>query len=41
MGGTAIFVSLRDVVINNTRPWLLDIGENVQITKGVIFLTHG
>lgn len=24
-----------------TRPWLIDIGNDVQITEGVTLLTHG
>lgn len=27
--------------IDETRPWLLDIGNDVQITEGVTILTHG
>ena len=37
--GTVIFGPER-VIIDESRPWLLDIGENVQITAGVIILTH-
>ena len=29
------------VLIDLTRPWLIDIGQNVQITIGVKILTHG
>lgn len=39
--GTVIFSRINDVTIDTTRPWLLDIGNNVQITKGVTILTHG
>lgn len=39
--GVYIFASPRDVTIDATRPWLLEIGDNVQITKGVTILTHG
>lgn len=39
--GTVIFSRIKDVTIDTTRPWLLDIGNNVQITKGVTILTHG
>ena len=28
-------------LIDMTRPWLIDIGNNVQITEGVTILTHG
>ena len=27
--------------IDSTRPWLIDIGDNVMITRGVTILTHG
>lgn len=27
--------------IDMTRPWLIDIGNDVQITEGVTLLTHG
>lgn len=33
--------SPRNVIIDETRPWLIEIGENVQITDGVKILTHG
>lgn len=33
--------SPRNVIIDETRPWLIEIGENVQITDGVRILTHG
>ncbi len=38
--GTTFFFP-RDVVVDITRPCLIDIGENVQITKNVSILTHG
>lgn len=28
-------------IIDETRPWLLDIGDDVKITSGVTILTHG
>lgn len=28
-------------VIDETRPWMIEIGDDVQITHGVIILTHG
>ena len=31
----------RNTVIDTTRPWLIEIGNDVQITRGVIILTHG
>ena len=33
--------SSRHVLIDMTRPWLIEIGNDVQITHGVIILTHG
>lgn len=27
--------------IDETRPWLVEIGDDVQITAGVTILTHG
>lgn len=30
-----------NVLIDETRPWLINIGNNVQITEGVKILTHG
>ena len=39
--GTKIFSKPSGVLIDLTRPWLIDIGENVQITIGVKILTHG
>lgn len=39
--GTDIFASPDDILIDATRPWLIDIGKNVQITRGVTILTHG
>lgn len=38
--GTVIFAP-RNVTIDETRPWLIEIGNNVQITKNVTILTHG
>lgn len=40
MGGSVIFVPTK-TLIDITRPWLIEIGENVQITEGVTILTHG
>lgn len=39
--GTTIFANPRDVFIDPTRPWLIEIGNDVQITNGVKILTHG
>lgn len=30
-----------DTIIDMTRPWLIDIGNDVQIAEGVTILTHG
>ena len=37
---TTIF-SPKTVLIDETRPWLIEIGNDVQITHGVTILTHG
>lgn len=37
---TTIYVPTK-TLIDLTRPWLIDIGDNVQITEGVTILTHG
>ena len=39
--GTKIFAKPFSVTIDVTRPFLIEIGSNVQITKGVKILTHG
>ena len=40
--GERVFVySPMHVEIDMTRPWLIDIGNDVQITRGVTILTHG
>lgn len=38
--GTTVFRP-QTVVLDETRPWLIEIGRNVQITQGVVILTHG
>lgn len=38
--GTTLFCSPRDCLIDGQNPYLLTIGKNVQITRGVIMLTH-
>lgn len=38
--GTTIF-DARNLCIDTTRPWLIEIGKNVQITRNVTILTHG
>lgn len=39
--GTRLFAWPSLVLIDLTRPWLIEIGDNVQITIGVKILTHG
>ena len=29
------------VFLDHTRPWMIEIGKNVKITRGVTILTHG
>ena len=38
--GTYLFDPRRSF-IDETRPWMVEIGKNVQITRGVTILTHG
>ncbi len=38
--GTVVF-DPRNTIIDITRPYLINIGKNVQITSGVTILTHG
>ena len=37
---TTIYVPIK-TQIDTTRPWMIDIGNNVKITEGVTILTHG
>lgn len=41
IGGWTVFFAPQNVCIDVTRPWLISIGNNVQITSGVTILTHG
>ena len=41
IGEECIIYEPKKTTIDLTRPYLLDIGDNVRITKGVIILTHG
>lgn len=41
IGQRTRFFSPRSCVIDETRPWLVEIGDDVQITHGVTVLTHG
>lgn len=38
--GTTIYSPNR-CIIDETRPWMIEMGRNVQITEGVTLLTHG
>ena len=38
--GTVIYEPMK-TFIDTTRPWMIDIGDNVKITEGVTILTHG
>ena len=31
----------KDAIIDTTRPWLIEIGNNVEITANIVILTHG
>ncbi len=41
IGEGTIFYDVRSNLIDLTRPWLIEIGSNVQFTKGCSILTHG
>ena len=41
IGDNSVFYSPTHCVIDATRPWMAEIGRNVQITEDVIILTHG
>ena len=41
IGQRTTFFSPQSCVIDETRPWLIEIGDDVQITHGVTILTHG
>ena len=38
--GVKLFASPRDCVIDEQNPYLVTIGDNVQLTRGVVILTH-
>lgn len=38
--GTVVY-DPRSVLIDETRPWMVKLGKNVQIARGVTILTHG
>lgn len=41
IGDYTIIYAPRNTIIDETRPWLIEIGTNVKITEGVTILTHG
>ena len=41
IGENTIIYSPMHCVIDQTRPWMIEIGDNVSITEGVTILTHG
>lgn len=41
IGSNSIIYDPVNTLIDETRPWMISIGENVKITYGVIILTHG
>ena len=41
IGERVTIFSPKTTNIDMTRPWLIDIGNDVQITDGVTLLTHG
>lgn len=41
IGENTVIHDITDVFIDPSRPWMITIGDNVQITRGVTILTHG
>lgn len=41
IGLRTCFFNPRNTIIDETRPWLIEIGDDVQITDNVTILTHG
>ena len=41
IGNDCRFYSIKDIFIDLTRPYLIELRDNVILTKGVIILTHG
>lgn len=41
IGERTVIYNPRSVVLDGTRPWMIEIGDDVKITHGVILLTHG
>ncbi len=41
IGERTVFFDPRSCLVDVTRPWLVEIGDDVQITRGLTLLTHG
>ena len=41
IGRDTVIYAPTKCIIDATRPWMIEIGDNVQITEGVTILTHG
>ena len=41
IGRDTVIHDVRNVFVDPSRPWMIEIGNNVQITRGVTILTHG
>ena len=41
IGQRTVFFDPRSCLLDTTRPWLIEIGDDVQITRGLTLLTHG
>lgn len=41
IGEDTVIYSPKHCIIDETRPWMIEIGRNVSITEGVTILTHG
>lgn len=41
IGENLYLPDVRNICIDETRPWLIEIGDNVTLTRGVTLLTHG
>ena len=41
IGDNTVIYSPKHCVVDTTRPWMIEIGDNISITAGVTILTHG
>lgn len=41
IGDRTVIFDPQTTIIDETRPWMIEIGNDVQITSGVTLLTHG